>query len=201
MPKDCTQAVCDVYVRIFPSIVLYFCSNVFGFFILVASRMVFRATCSMRFLIFLSTVYCTPLYLKLSLFLASSIDSVYAPFSGYGSECLFSSFLGIGSCGTFCCFSFFRICTSSSDHRSRSCMTSAGNGGFSRFFRSKHACFAFSQFKFLGELFVAMFDNGVFGFLPICASKGENFVTPCGVILSVFVISATSEASLYGVFV
>ena len=47
----------------------------------------------------------------------------------------------------------------------------------------------------------AMFDNGVFGFLPICASKGENFVTPCGVILSVFVISATSEAILYGVFV
>ena len=52
---------------------------------------------------------------------------------------------------------------------------------------------------------MAMFDSGVFGFLPICASKGENFVTPCVVILSVlflrlFNISATSEASLYGVF-
>ena len=57
-------------------------------------------------------------------------------------------------------------------------MTSAGSGGFSRFFRSKHACFAFSQFKLLGELFVAMFDDGVFGFLPICASKGAIFVTP-----------------------
>ena len=70
LPKDCTQAVCGVYVRIFPSIVLYFCSNVFGFFFftLVASRMVFRVTCSMRFLIFLSTVRCTPLYLKFILF-------------------------------------------------------------------------------------------------------------------------------------
>ena len=69
-----------------------------------------------------------------------------------------------------------------------------------RFFRSKHACFVLSQFRLLGELFVAMFDNEVFGFLPICAPKVENFVTPCGVILSVFIISATSEASLYGVF-
>ena len=47
---------------------------------------------------------------------------------------------------------------------------------------------------------MAMFDNGVFGFLPICVSKGEIFVTPCGVFLSVFFISATSEANLYGVF-
>ena len=54
-------------------------------------------------------------------------------------------------------------------------MISAGSGGFSRFFQSKHACFAFSQFKLLGELFVAIIDNGVFGFLPLCASKGEIF--------------------------
>ena len=47
---------------------------------------------------------------------------------------------------------------------------------------------------------MAMFDSGVFGFLPICASKEEFFVTPCGVILSVLIISAKSEASLYGVF-
>ena len=79
-------------------------------------------------------------------------------------------------------------------------MTSAGNGGLTRFFRSKDACFALFQFKLLGELYVAMFDNGVFGFLPICVSKGEIFVTPCGVFLSVFIISATSEANLYGVF-
>ena len=78
-------------------------------------------------------------------------------------------------------------------------MTSAGKGGFVRFFRSKHACLALSQFKLLGELFVAMFDNGVFGFLSISASKGEIFVTPCDVILNVFIISATSEANLYGV--
>ena len=86
MPKDRTQAVCGVYVRIFPSIVLYFCSNVLGFFTLVAIRMVFRATCSKRFLIFLSTVPCTPLYLTVNLFFASSIDSVYAPVSGCGDD-------------------------------------------------------------------------------------------------------------------
>ena len=48
---------------------------------------------------------------------------------------------------------------------------------------------------------MAMFEDGVFGFLPICASKGEFFVTQCGVILSVLIISATSEANLYGKFV
>ena len=53
--------------------------------------MVFRANCSKHFLIFLSTVPCTPLYLTLSLFFASSIDSVYAPVSGCGQkQCLFS---------------------------------------------------------------------------------------------------------------
>ena len=56
------------------------------------------------------------------------------------------------------------------------------------------------QFKLLGELFVAMFDNEVFGFLPICASKGDVFLTPCGVTLNVYIISATSEANLYAVF-
>ena len=79
-------------------------------------------------------------------------------------------------------------------------MTSTDSGAFSRFFRSKHACFAFSHFKLLGERFVAMFEDGVFGFLPICASKGEIFVTPCGVILSVLINSASSEANLRGEF-
>ena len=46
-----------------------------------------------------------------------------------------------------------------------------------------------------------MFDNGVFGFRPMCASNCEIFLTMCGVIRNVFIISATSEASLYGVFV
>ena len=45
-----------------------------------------------------------------------------------------------------------------------------------------------------------IFDSGVFGFLPICTSKGETFMTLCGVILCVFIISATSEANLYDVF-
>ena len=91
--------------------------------------------------------------------------------------------------------------TSSSDHRCKSCITSAGRGGFVRFLRFKHACFAFSQFKLLGELLVATFDKGVFGVRPMWASNGEIFVTPCGVILSVLIISATSESSFYGVFV
>ena len=91
--------------------------------------------------------------------------------------------------------------TSSSDHRCKSCITSAGRGGFVRFFRSKHACFAFSQFKLLGELLVATFDKGVFGVRHMWASKAEVFVTLCGVILSVLIVSATSDASLYGVFV
>ena len=75
---------------------------------MVANRIVFRATCSMRLLMFLSTVRCTPLYLRLSLFLAISIDSEYAPVSGCVGECLFVSVLGIGLCGTICGVSFFR---------------------------------------------------------------------------------------------
>ena len=41
----------------------------------------------------------------------------------------------------------------------------------------------------------------MFGVRPMWASNGEIFVTLCGVILSVLIISATSEASFYGVFV
>ena len=52
----------------------------------------------------------------------------------------------------------------------------------------------------MGELVVAKFEKGVFGFLPMCAPKGEIFVTPCGVMRKGFIISATSKASLYGVF-
>ena len=69
-----------------------------------------------------------------------------------------------------------------------------------RLFRSKHACLAFSQFRLLGQLVVATLDRGVFSFLPMCASKGEIFVTPCGDIRKNFIISATFDANLYGVF-
>ena len=78
--------------------------------------------------------------------------------------------------------------TSFSDHRSKSCITSAGRGGF-------------VKFKLLGELLFATFDKGVFGVRPMWASIGEIFVTLCGVILSVLIIFATSEASLCGLFV
>ena len=50
-------------------------------------------------------------------------------------------------------------------------------------------------------LFGYTFEREFFGFRPMCASNGEIFVTPCGVILSNFIIFATSQASLYGVFV
>ena len=146
--------------------VLFFSSNFFGVLTFVANRIAFRAFFSMRFSLFLSTVHCTPLYLMLSLFSASSIAFEYAHVSGCVGECLFMSVLGSDLCVTLGDHPFFRICTSSSDHRSRSCITSAGRGGFVRFFRSKHACFALSQFRLLVELFVAMFDSWVFGFLP-----------------------------------
>ena len=93
------------------------------------------------------------------------------------------------------------ILTSSSDHRCNSCITSAGSGGFVRFFRSKHAWFALFQFKWLGQLLVATFDKGVFGLRPMWASNGEISVTLCGVIINVLIISATADASWYGVFV
>ena len=90
---------------------------------------------------------------------------------------------------------------SSSDHLSKSCIISAGNGGFIRFFLSEYACFAFFQFKILSELLVAAFERRLFGFRPMCASSGETLVTSCHVILNVLITSATPEASLYGVFV
>ena len=46
----------------------------------------------------------------------------------------------------------------------------------------------------LGELLVAKFSGGLFGFLPMCDSNGEVFV-----IRSVFILSAKSESNLYGV--
>ena len=45
---------------------------------------------------------------------------------------------------------------------------------------------------------MAMLDNGVLGFWLMWASKGDTVVVFCGVILNVFMISATSEANLYG---
>ena len=68
------------------------------------------------------------------------------------------------------------IDTPSSDHRFEWCMISAGRGGFLRLFQSKHAWYAFSQIRFMGELIVAQLDRWVFGFLPMCPSNGEIFV-------------------------
>ena len=89
--------------------------------------------------------------------------------------------------------------TSSSDHCCKPCIIYAGRSGFVRFVRCKHACLVFSQLKLLGELVVATMDKGLIGFLPVYASNGEFFVTPCGFNRKVSIISATSDASLYGV--
>ena len=52
----------------------------------------------------------------------------------------------------------------------------------------------------VGELVAAMFERVLIGFLPMCVSKCEILVTPCGVMRKVLIVSATSEANLYGVF-
>ena len=70
--------------------------------------------------------------------------------------------------------------------------------GYIKFFPSKQACFAFSKFELFKELEVATIDNGIFGFGPIWASNDEIFVNPCGVFLRVFIIWATSDASICG---
>ena len=93
----CTHAVCGVYVRIFPSMVLYFCSNVFGSLTFVAILVVFRATWSIRFFVFSSIVVCNPLYLTFNLSLTISIFFDFAPVFCCVREFVFVRFLGI--CG------------------------------------------------------------------------------------------------------
>ena len=113
---------------------------------------------------FWSTVACIPLYLTFNLSFTIFLALDFAPVSFCVGKSEFVRFRGI---------------------RCKSCITSAGSGGFVIFFRSKHAYFALSQFKLFGELLVATFDKGVFGVRPMWASNGEIFVTLCGVILSV----------------
>ena len=142
---------------------------------------------------FLSTVVCTPLYLTFNLTLTIFITFDFAPVVCCVGELVFVRFLGI--CGFS---SSFLIDTSSSDHRCKSCIISAGSGGFVRFFLSKHACFALYQLRLLGELLVATFDQGVFGLRPMWALNSEICVTPCGVFVNDLIILATSDLSLYG---
>ena len=95
--------------------VLYFCSNVVGFLTFVANRIVFRATCSIHFSMFLSIVLCISLYLMLSLFLVSSIGFECAPVSGCVGDFVLVSVLGSVLCVALGGDPFFCICTSSSD--------------------------------------------------------------------------------------
>ena len=190
-----------VEVRIFPSIVLYFCSKVFTFvktfksFTFVPNIIVFLATCSTFFFIIGSVCCCIPLYLKFNLsFSSATVFLVFTPVVKCGRVStipVFSATIGSG---------ILRLMhSSSSDHFSRSCIFSAGIGWSVRFFRSKQACLAFSQFRLPGELLFVMFESGVLAFLPICASKGVVLITPCGVILNVLIISETLDAILNGV--
>ena len=80
------------------------------------------------------------------------------------------------------------------------CNNFAGIGECIKVLRSKQACLAFSKLNSLGELLVSILGSGVLAFLPIWASNGVIFVIPCGVMRSVLIISATSEANLNGKF-
>ena len=75
---------------------------------------------------FLSIVLCTALYHILGLFVSTSIGLECAPASGCVGECVLVRILGSDLCVTLGGDPFFCICTSSSDHRRRSCITSAG---------------------------------------------------------------------------
>ena len=130
-----THAVCGVYVRIFPSIVLYFCSKVFGSFTFVAKLIVFPATCSNFFFIVCSGCCCIPLYLKFNLSAFLFFTPVVV--CGWLSTIpVFSATIGSG---------ILRLMhSSSSDPICRSCIISARIGGRVKFFQSKQACLAFS---------------------------------------------------------
>ena len=182
LPFVCTHAVRGVHVCFFPSIFLCFCSNVFGFFTFVANLTVFRAIFSIFFL-FYGLICCwIPLDFKFNFsFSRANARLVFtAALDRWGLSKVEDCLTKVGS-GIPCL-----NVISSSDHFWSSCLISDGIEGWSRFFRSKQACLVFSQLKLFGELFVLQ--------------KGVIFVTPCGVIRSVLIISATSDANLNGVF-
>ena len=101
-------------------------------------------------------------------------------------------------CGSCCCRYF--LSNSSSLLAFRFHIASAVSAGFVMSFWSKQAIFVISHDKFddLGD--VAILLNGVFGFLPKCASNGVNLIVVFGVILRFLISSVTSDASLYGMF-
>ena len=171
-------------VSILPSIALYFCfcSNIFGSLTSVAISIVFRATCSIFFFMLVSVCWCTPSYLRFKFsFSEAKVFLAFTPELVCGQLPAASEPLLLIGSGILCF-----ILTSSSDHFCKSCMISAGIGGWIRFFQSKQACLAFSQFKLLGELIVAIFVKVVFAFWPKCASNGVIFNTPCRVVRNFF---------------
>ena len=196
-PIVCIHAVCGVYIKILPSIVMYFCSNVLGSLTFVAIRTVFQATCGMGFFyvgvhFILCSLLLMPLF-SLSEYLVSTpvllFDHIdFHPFKdkSEGSGRFFNG--------------RFVILTSNSDEHWRSCIISGWSGGYIKFFQSKQACLNFSQFRLFDHLVVATFDSKVLGFRRMCASKWEIFVALCGINPRVFMISAMSEANLYRVF-
>ena len=196
-PNVCTDAVCGVYVRIFPSIDLHFCSNVFGSFTFVDSLKFFLLpgytlfSCSCRVLV------CTRFCLTFSLTLAIFYNFGAPVFLLWRRNSLLKILWQL-----WFRFDFFLLMTLCLPI-TKSCIFSTGNDSFVKFFISKQAGFAFAQFKLLDELLVATFERGVFGFRRMCASNGEICVTPCDSQCDSQCPKnfGTSEASLYGVFV
>ena len=147
---------------------------------------------------FLCTVCRTLLY---PMFILSLIIAIARLFFTTGvCGCLLVDVVASADWGFGVCIVRRLLANSSFGHICTSYMTSAGNGACVRFFRSKYEFFAFSQLRLLGELLVTKFESAFFGFLLMWTSNCEIFVTLCGVIQIVFLISATSEANLYGVW-
>ena len=101
-------------------------------------------------------------------------------------------------CGSCCCR--YLMFNSSSLLAFQFHIASAVSAGFVMTFWSKQEIFVISHHKFddLGEVDILL--NGVFGFLPKCASNGVNLVVALGVNLRILISSVTSDASLCGMF-
>ena len=79
-PNVCTHARWGVYVRIFPSIDIFFCSNVFGSFTFVASLVFFFLPPGYTlFSCFCRVLICTHFYLTFNLSLAILITLEFTP--------------------------------------------------------------------------------------------------------------------------
>ena len=105
----------------------------------------------------------------------------------------------VGGLDSLAPVSLYTRSSSSSLFFSRSHITSADSAGFVSTFSSKHDSLVFSHEKFESFGNVLILVSGVLG-RPNWASNGVIFVAAVGVMQSVLISSATSDASFYGVF-